>query len=42
MVLIISHRQDEDRIYLGTLDRKTAWVLFRRMKDISIEKVLGL
>jgi hypothetical protein len=42
MFLIITNRQDEDRVYFGTFDFKTAWVLFRRMKDISIEKVLGL
>jgi hypothetical protein len=42
MALIVTNRQDEDRIYLGWFDRQTAWVLFRRMKDISIETVLGL
>jgi hypothetical protein len=42
MALIISHRQDDDRVYLGFFDRKTAWVIFKRMKNISIEGVLGL
>jgi hypothetical protein len=42
MVLIVTNRQDEDRIYVGFFDRKTAWVLFRRMDNISIERVLGL
>ena len=42
MAMIINNRSDEDRIYLGWFDRKTAWVLFRRMKDISIEAVLML
>lgn len=42
MTLIVSNRQDEDRIYVGWFDHKTAWVIFRRMKDISIERVLGL
>jgi hypothetical protein len=42
MVLIITHRQDEDRIYLGLCDRQTASVLFRRMKSLSIESVLGI
>ncbi len=42
MVLIISNRQDEERIYSGFFDHKTAKVLFRRMEDIAVEKVLGL
>lgn len=42
MALIVNNRQDEDRIYLGWFDRKTAWVIFRRMNDISIARVLGL
>lgn len=42
MALIVNNRLDEDRIYLGWFDRKTAWVIFRRMKDISIERVLML
>lgn len=42
MVLIVTNRQDEDRIYVGFFDRKTAWVIFKRMKNISIERVLRL
>ena len=42
MALTVTNRQDEDRVYVGWFDHKTAWVLFRRMKDVSIEKVLGL
>ena len=42
MILIINNRQNEDRIYVGWFDRRTAWVIFRRMNDLSIERVLGL
>jgi len=42
MVMIITNRLDEDRIYLGIFDRKTAWVFMRRMENISISRVLGL
>jgi hypothetical protein len=43
MVFLITSREDEDKVYMGLFDRKTALILFQRLESgRSVDDVLGL